>query len=330
MIETRKQLPQFVRDLLSSPPAIGDGMNAWLFRVARVMHPYREHGEIVAILSASVMGQPVTMLDIERAVKNSKDAAWSPDAPMTAPRPKTWPAVNLEQREAITGAGGGLADLWEASPAKWEDSENHAEQIIDTLFPGNPLLCIGKSSREFATRNRSKWQGRLSEMQLIVPSPMTSRTGITREGRESEHTLANTGPRQFLVIEQDQGTSDEQAAILLHLSKAGPLVLAVHSGSKSLHGWFACLGRSDEELRAFMNHAVTLGADPATWTRSQFVRMPDGTRDNGNRQSVFYFNPFLLPTTGGRTNKNERTEFPRESRSFATNQTSEHGTTSRE
>jgi hypothetical protein len=327
MLETRKQLPQFVRDLLASPPAIGNGMNAWLFRVARVMHPYRDRTEIVATLAASVADQPVAMLDIERAVKNSKDCAWSPESPLPAPRPQAWPAVNLEQREAITATGGGLADIWEASPVKWETSQNQAEGIIDSLFPGNPLLCVGKSSREFATRSRSKWQGRLSAMQLIVPSPMTSRTGITKEGKESEHTLSNTGPRQFLVIEQDQGTPDEQAAILLHLSKMGPLVLAAHSGSKSLHGWFACLGRPDEELRAFMNHAVTLGADPATWTRSQFVRMPDGTRDNGKRQRVFYFNPFLLPTTGGRTNKNERTGFPRKTRSFATNQTSEHETT---
>lgn len=327
MIETRQNLPQFVRDLLASPPSIGSGMNAWLYRTARVMHPYRDHGEIVATLAASVLDQPVAALDIERAVKNSKGAAWSPEAALTSPRPKTWPAVNLEQREAIVATGGELPDLWEASPVKWEDSENHAEEIIDALFPYDPLLCIGKSSRKFATRSRSKWRGRLSEMQLIVPSPMTSRTGLTKEGKESEHTLSNTGQRQFLVIEQDQGTPEEQAAILLHLSKMGPLVLAVHSGSKSLHGWFACLGLSDAELRAFMENAVTLGADPATWTRSQFVRMPDGTRDNGNRQSVFYFNPFLLPTTGGRTNKNERTEFPRKTRSFATNQTSEHETT---
>jgi hypothetical protein len=327
MIETRRQLPQFVRDLLASPPAIGDGLNAWLFRVARVMHPYREHEEIVATLASSVLGQPVAALDIERAVKNSKEAAWSPEASLPSPRPKTWPAVNLEQREAIIASGGGIADLWERSPVKWDDSGNHAEEIIDSLFPDNPLLCIGKSSREFATRSRLRWRGRLSEMQLIVPSPMTSRSGITKEGKESEHTLSNTGPRQFLVIEQDQGTPDEQAAVLIHLSKTGPLLLVVHSGSKSLHGWFACLGRSDDQLRAFMNSAVTLGADPATWTRSQFVRMPDGTRDNGNLQSVFYFNPFLLPTTGGRTNKNERTSFPRELRSFATNQTSENETT---
>ena len=26
---------------------------------------------------------------------------------------------------------------------------------------------------------------------------------------------------------------------------------------------------------------------PATWTRSQFVRMPDGTRQNGEKQPVF-------------------------------------------
>ena len=43
-----------------------------------------------------------------------------------------------------------------------------------------------------------------------------------------------------------------------------------------------------------MRYAVSLGADRATWTRSQFVRMPDGTRDNGKRQTVYFFNPEVL------------------------------------
>jgi hypothetical protein len=43
-----------------------------------------------------------------------------------------------------------------------------------------------------------------------------------------------------------------------------------------------------------MSHAVSLGADPATWLKSQFVRMPDGLRDNGKRQRVLYFNPKLV------------------------------------
>jgi hypothetical protein len=43
-----------------------------------------------------------------------------------------------------------------------------------------------------------------------------------------------------------------------------------------------------------MQYAVSLGADRATWTRSQFVRMPDGARGNGERQTVFFFNPGVL------------------------------------
>src|SRR5262249_39641167 len=129
---------------------------------------------------------------------------------------------------------------------------------------------------------------------LIVPSPMTARIGKTQEGRESAHTLETTGPRRFLVIEQDSGTIDEQAAILLHLRAIGPLAIAVHSGSKSIHGWFYCAGRAEEKLREFMELAVSLGADPAMWTRSQFARTPDGTRDNGKRQTVFYFDPEVV------------------------------------
>jgi hypothetical protein len=131
-------------------------------------------------------------------------------------------------------------------------------------------------------------------MQLIVPSPMTAQTWQTQDGHESEHTLQNTGPRRFLVMEQDTGTVDEQAAILGHLAAHAPLALAVHSGGKSLHGWFYCAGQREDRLRAFMCKAVSLGADPATWTRSQFVRMPDGTRGDGRRQVVYYFNSRVI------------------------------------
>ena len=48
-----------------------------------------------------------------------------------------------------------------------------------------------------------------------------------------------------------------------------------------------------------MRYAVSLGADPATWTRCQFVRMPDGLRPRAGawpvRQQVFHFNPHNLP-----------------------------------
>jgi hypothetical protein len=123
---------------------------------------------------------------------------------------------------------------------------------------------------------------------------MTARIGQTQEGKESAHALSITGPRRFLVIEQDGGTIDEQAAVLLHLAERAPLAMAVHSGSKSIHGWFYCVGETEERLRGFMQYAVSLGADRATWTRSQFVRMPDGRRHDGAPQAVYFFNPTVL------------------------------------
>jgi hypothetical protein len=296
-MKATKDLPQFVRDMMASPPRAGDGVNLYLYRLARVLHPHRSESEIANTLRAVTAncGRVVTENEIRRAVENSKAAAWTPgqEAPKRVTPP--WPPLNAEQREAVIGGMGmGLVDLWEMSPVRFEDNDSHCEEIIDTLFPGNPLFCCGKSSFDFATRHREHWRGELGDLQLIVPNPMTSRVGRTQDGKVSEHALENSGPRRFLVIEQDIGTVDEQAAILLYLAQFAPLAIVVHSGSKSLHGWFFCQGQSEERLRAFMHHAVIFGADPATWTRSQFVRIPGGTRDNGNRQTAFYLNPSVI------------------------------------
>jgi hypothetical protein len=287
-----QSLPQFVRDLLASPPPRGQGLNIWLYRVARVLHPYRPTNEIVLLLQAATAGQPAKPGEIDRAVERSAATAWQPGQSPFAPRPATrWPAINREQREAILRDRGELVDLWEASPVVLDANAPYTEEIIDALFPGNPLLCVGRSTAQFSTRHRDAWRGQLAKMQLVVPSAMSARTGTTQEGKQSEHSLDNTGPRRFLVVEFDQGTADEHAALLLHLAERAPLAVAVHSGSKSLHGWFYCVGVSEERLHDFMRYTVMLGADPATWTRSQFVRMPDGLRDNGKRQTVYFFNP---------------------------------------
>jgi len=106
--------------------------------------------------------------------------------------------------------------------------------------------------------------------------------------------LNNTGPRRFLVVEFDQGTFDQHAALLAHLGEKAPLVLVVHSGNKSLHGWFYCAEQPEDRVEKFFNYAVSLGADRATWARCQFVRMPDGRRENGKLQRVVFFNPKTL------------------------------------
>jgi hypothetical protein len=286
-------LPQFVRDLLASPPQRGGGLNLWFYRVARLLHPYRDAVEIIELLRAATAGEPVKYGEIERAVERSKATAWRPgQASQRVIQPPAWPKVNMEQREAVIASALGLVDLWEISPVQFENNESHTEKIIDALFPGNPLLCAGESHSDFATRSRSEWRDKLTALQFIVPSTMTARIGRTQSGKQSAHTLENTGLRQFLVVEQDSGTVDEQAAVLLHLAERAPLAVAVYS--KSIHGWFYCVGQTEERLRGFMQYAVSLGADSMMWTRSQFARMPDGRRENGERQTVFFFKPGVL------------------------------------
>jgi len=287
-------LPQFIQDLLAAPPRAGEGVHNYLFRLARQLHAHLPAVEIVNLLENCVAncGRHVPRQEILDAIRNSIDCSWQPkDKSMRVQSAvKKWPDVNAEQREAIIKDGGGLADLWELSPIRIEDSRQRAEEIVDKLFPGNPLLCCGKSNSIFDTRTREEWRGELSRLALIVPSPMTARTGLTKDGKESAHTLSNTGARRFLVCEFDNGSADDHAALILNLATFAPLVCALHSGGKSMHSWFFVAGQPDEKVEKFFRYAVSIGADTATWTRSQFVRSPDGTRDNGNRQTVFFLN----------------------------------------
>jgi hypothetical protein len=187
--------------------------------------------------------------------------------------------------------GYGLADLWEESPIRIEDNKAHTEEIVDALFPGNPLLCCGGSIHNVDTKPRDAWRGQLAQLQFMVPSPMTAPTGRTQDGRESKRCLENVGPRRFLVVEFDSGDIDDQAKLVRQLAVYGPLCLVVHSGGKSLHAWFLVDGEPEEKVRDFFTYACRLGADPATWNRAQMVRMPDGRRENGKRQAVFWYAP---------------------------------------
>jgi hypothetical protein len=221
-----------------------------------------------------------------------------------------WPGRDFELIEAVAHTGNGLVDLWEASPVRLDSNEPNTDEIIDLLFPGNPLLCCGWSRYHFDTRARTHWH-KLQDLQFIVPSPMAAPRGLTQHDKLSAHALSNTGPRRFLIVEFDFDSSDSAqearflerfateardvrdlcAALLLRLAEKAPLALVVHSGGKSLHGWFYCAGVPEEKVRRFFSYAVSLGADRANWTLSQFARMPDGLRENGRRQTVYFFNP---------------------------------------
>lgn len=302
-----RALPPFLKELIDNPPAAGDGVHDWLFTCARNLHAHLPESEIFNLLSArvSACGRHVSGREIRDAIRNSKSCAFqfrngkpiegatgsSIVAPPGQQAEPIWPTPNREQIEAIVAESKfGTYELWESSPVR-VDGPNATESIVDVLFPGNPLVCVSNSVKRAETAPRESFRGTLSDKSFIVPSPMTAETGLTSAGKLSARSNNNVGPRRFLVIEFDQGGTDEHAALLMNLAYWLPLALVVHSGGKSLHGWFYCQGFPGDKLRIFMRMAVTIGADRATWTRCQFVRMPDGRRDNGQRQSVFYFSP---------------------------------------
>lgn len=268
-------------------PASGAGVHAWLYGAAcACVKAGLADEEAAELITQHMTREPSPSNEVESALASARGAR-------SEASPK-WPAFDAVKRAGVCKEGGNAARLCALSPVKWADGLPHSEEIIDRLFPGAPLLCVGREKNLFATKPRPAWRDLLDARQFIVPNPMAATTGTTKDGKESARCLDNTGPRRFLVIEADHGTEDQQAAVLLHLAEFLPLALVVHSGGKSLHGWFFCAGLSDEQLLPFMRCAVELGADPRTWGRCQLVRMPDGTRTGGKRQRVLFFNPEVV------------------------------------
>ena len=322
--QTDTSNPIFLENLLANPPTAGNGVHVWLFSVARQLHARMGMLQMETLLVEKVQGcgRHVPIREIREAIKNSAACAWTPgempEAQYGKPQQKDEPSI--DDIDLIVRRGWGLVDLWEASKIRFDDPQvSHTEYIIDNIFPGDPLLCCGKSSFDFHTRTRESWRGQLSLLQFIVPNPMKSVLGLTKDGRQSEHTLSAIGERIWQVLEFDFSKfapdgitptpwkplieswetlditiADVCAALLLELAAYAPLVLVVSSGGKSLHGWFRIKGSIPAELEKFNRGALRLGACSSTIKNpSQFVRMPDGLRKNGKRQLVWYFNPEL-------------------------------------
>ena len=216
--------------------------------------------------------------------------------------PERWLARNFELIETVAHTGMGLVDLWEGSPVRLDSNEPKTDQIIDFLFPGNPLFCCAWSRHRFDTRARENWY-KLQDPRLIVPNPMTAKQGVTREGKLSAHAVSNTGPRRFLVVEFDfdasnsaeeacllEGLASEGrdvkdlcAALLLHLAEKAPLALVVDSaGSLCTDGSIAslCQKKGCGALSNTLSHwALILPIGPPHSLhecRMDFARTADG------------------------------------------------------
>lgn len=269
-------------------PTAGGGVNRWLLSEARScairgLSPIEAEDRLWS--GSSECGRRVKNSEVQRALIK----AYSTDLPVSGDqRPEI--KQNLELTASVIRNGCCVADLWELSPARLDDV-CCTEQVITALFPANALLCVGVRKQAMFTAPLIELQPKLNRFRYIVPNAMAKPAGVTQDGKPSARTLNNVGPRMYFVADFDSGDADDHAAIILHLAKYAPLAMVLHTGNRGLHSWFRVAGAPEEAIERFMDYAVSLGADKQLRVLCQYCRMPDATRETGERQSVIYFNP---------------------------------------
>jgi hypothetical protein len=265
-------------------PIEGLGVNKWTFRTACLLFKRGWSETKVREYLAQHTTRTGRKADeeIERAIERAP--RWIKGGKASSIR--KWPELCPARRqEAINNSKITVEELRGISPQK----QMSAQEVLPILFPGDPLIWATMSVVSPGdTLPLRQWLPVAGIQQFIVPSPMIGRD-IPHNGK-SRRCLTNTGPRRFLVIESDIETADEQAAILWHLARFAPFVLAVHSAGKSVHGWFYVAKRAEKANRQFMEYAASLGADDATFVKCQPVRMPGGHRPNKGMQEILFFN----------------------------------------
>ena len=328
---------QAIQDALSRMMPAGSGFNTSLMSVAGGLYytavPEAEGLELARGRAVSLGVPESRQWEIERAFArayrggNSRSNSTSHrggggDSDGAIAELKRVPK-DVERVEALAEAG-----LKEKLSASSLIKPVDTWPTIRTIYPDRrTLLCVGMAQDDGWVVLRDSCL-ELSRCSFIVPNPMTAYSGLNQDGEISCRTLANTGPRVFLVLDFDFSRYDRSGTIktvwydaiercsargitpqdmcagaIGALSAASgpgprlPLSMVVDTGGKSLHPWYWSAGLSDAELWDFMRLAVSLGADPVTWVRCQWVRMPGGVRNESGslrRQPVIYFNPAVV------------------------------------
>ena len=321
-------VPPYIEDYILAPPVAGQGVHQWVYGAAHKTYAHLESNEQIALLKWAVYrsGRPPQPGEVENAVEKVRlkheHGADTPEAAWTPPEP--------ELTDQLVMAGPRLAELQEELSPVRPLSDDPA-YWLNVLFENDPLLCIAREvvrhilnkppeiKRYWHTKYKSEWiKGNLNGYGLFVPNIAAATSGKTKEeGKPSTRCEEMFPLRTYLGIELDysilsrdgtketvwapwvrkwsqsgRSVQDACAAVLWHLSQYGPMVMAHWSGKKSLHSLFRAHDSTPATLRQHMNYAVRLGADKATWSTCQLIRLPGGTRvENGNRQAVNYFNP---------------------------------------
>lgn len=184
--------------------------------------------------------------------------------------------------------------------------------VLPLLFRSGELVCTGADSERAVVRPVEEILTDAESLQFICVNPMRGSLAVNHAGRPSARCQNNVPARRYLVAEFDDAslTKRQQAQLVTALAALAPLVMAVDSGGKSVHAWYAVEAMARQEQARFFAAACLLGADQTRWDICGWLRMPGGLRvkpDSSRvRQRILYWDPGAIGRIEHNGRMNER------------------------
>lgn len=296
-------------EVISRPPAFGDGFNVHVFRVARIgvnagVDLQRIADDIRRYAPSG--NRPTLTREINRAI-----AKVTNDRGNVIPRnfrQQQKPAFDGDKaRNKIISLGAGIeeSDIWAASPIKvdWQHEEDPTHLLTciyrpdDVLFMGDRYSSgkIGKTIKT-STEWRQHFKGGGKTHPHIIPNPLSGQQALTQDGKPTLRGDACVKGFSFAVVEFDNLSRDNQLAFWWGVNL--PVVALIDSGNKSIHGWIRIdnVTTTDEwtqevEQELFKDLMIPMGVDGACRNEARLSRLPGHKRDNGRMQRLLYLAP---------------------------------------
>jgi hypothetical protein len=306
-------LPPQAQTLLANCPQSGSGerqVHRWIMETADLLRHF-VFAETALDLIVRGISRPPKPNELEDTIhKAYSAAARSPEYSRSQ-----WPQPSAKIIHAIVSDAISANDSGEPELVRLKAKSKPIpapRDILTTLFPGDPFVCMGLDAANAACAPLSRFKF-LNRFQFIVPNAMTAAFATDPvTGRRMERCLANVLERRYIVTDFDlkgdwigpyqkcwlaakHTLQDAMAALIGFLT--GPpsnarLVLVVFSGNQSLQAWFSCSGIDPSKLAAWFSDCCLIGADPAGWVACQYFRMPGAMRKSPPAcQEIVYFDP---------------------------------------
>jgi hypothetical protein len=240
------------------------------------------------------MGQPEKAGDPLQALNKVYDSKGKPEKKGTK-----WDQFREEKLTRQSRLTDGAIEKKSPSPI-----DTSTADIIKGLFPIDSIVNIQRKSREGGSLFLChSLPSNLDDFKFLSPATFKHLAGVEVAGRsyKSKRCNDNIKDRLYMVLEFDKDSEDSDGDAKVErfnsfavdtFAKYAPLVLALYSGGKSNHFWYALGDLGKKEREAFFNHATAHGADPQLAVSSQVARMPNVSAGEDRKpQRVLFYNP---------------------------------------